>query len=273
VRRHRAGRRGRRTDRRCAWSCATATGWSGTPPAGVADGSATVAPASRRRRHRRPLGPCVVAPPPHAARRRARACSTPRAVVDRAMSYTALREVSSRTGTCCVNGRPTFLRLVLDQGLWPDTGLTPPDAGCPAARPRADSGAGVQRGAQAPEDRGPALLRPGRRARDAPGLGRDAQRLPARRPGRPSGCCRSGPTSSPPTAATPPSSPGCRPTSPGACPAWPPTARSGPLAEALAAVARALDGTRPVSVNDGWETTGGDIVGVHDYEPGPRRSC
>jgi hypothetical protein len=33
----------------------------------------------------------------------------------------------------------------------------------------------------------------------------------------------------------------------------------------MAAVARALDGTRPVSVNDGWETAGGDIVGIHDY--------
>jgi hypothetical protein len=41
------------------------------------------------------------------------------------------------------------------------------------------------------------------------------------------------------------------------------------LVEALAATARALDGSRPVSVNDGWETTGGDIVGVHDYSQDP----
>jgi hypothetical protein len=34
---------------------------------------------------------------------------------------------------------------------------------------------------------------------------------------------------------------------------------------ALAAVAGALDGTRPVSANDGWETVGGDVLGVHDY--------
>jgi hypothetical protein len=35
---------------------------------------------------------------------------------------------------------------------------------------------------------------------------------------------------------------------------------------ALAELTRALDPTRPVSANDGWETTGGDIVGIHDYE-------
>ena len=41
------------------------------------------------------------------------------------------------------------------------------------------------------------------------------------------------------------------------------------LIEALAGVTDALDGTRPVSPNDGWETTGGGIVGVHDYTQDP----
>ena len=34
-------------------------------------------------------------------------------------------------------------------------------------------------------------------------------------------------------------------------------------------MAGALDGTRPVSANDGWETVGGDIVGIHDYTQDP----
>jgi len=41
------------------------------------------------------------------------------------------------------------------------------------------------------------------------------------------------------------------------------------LIRALAATAVALDGTRPVSANDGWETLGGDILGIHDYTQDP----
>jgi hypothetical protein len=37
------------------------------------------------------------------------------------------------------------------------------------------------------------------------------------------------------------------------------------LVRALTEIARALDGTRPVSADDGWETVGGEILGVHDY--------
>ena len=35
--------------------------------------------------------------------------------------------------------------------------------------------------------------------------------------------------------------------------------------DALASLTAAIDPTRPVSANDGWETSGGDIVGIHDY--------
>ncbi len=41
------------------------------------------------------------------------------------------------------------------------------------------------------------------------------------------------------------------------------------LVRALTEMANALDGTRPVSANDGWETIGGDIVGIHDYGQNP----
>jgi hypothetical protein len=41
------------------------------------------------------------------------------------------------------------------------------------------------------------------------------------------------------------------------------------LVTALAATADALDGTRPVSANDGWEALGGQVLGVHDYEQDP----
>ncbi len=47
-------------------------------------------------------------------------------VLDAVESYTALRSVMAQGDRFLLNGRPLNLRLVLDQGYWPDTGLTPP---------------------------------------------------------------------------------------------------------------------------------------------------
>ncbi len=48
--------------------------------------------------------------------------------LDEVRSYTALRSVAVDDGRFLLNGRPLRQRLVLDQGYWPDTGLTPPDS-------------------------------------------------------------------------------------------------------------------------------------------------
>ena len=48
-------------------------------------------------------------------------CST------RARSYTALRSIGAQGDKFVLNGRPYQLRMVLDQGYWPDTGITAPD--------------------------------------------------------------------------------------------------------------------------------------------------
>ena len=48
-------------------------------------------------------------------------------VVDSVESYTALRSVAVQGDKFILNGRPMILRLVLDQGYWPDSGLTAPD--------------------------------------------------------------------------------------------------------------------------------------------------
>lgn len=47
-------------------------------------------------------------------------------VLDRVRSYTALRSVALNRDRFMLNGRPYPLRLVLDQGYWPDTLLTAP---------------------------------------------------------------------------------------------------------------------------------------------------
>lgn len=48
--------------------------------------------------------------------------------VDAVKSYTALRSVGVAGNRFMLNGRPYYLRMVLDQGYWPETLLTPPDA-------------------------------------------------------------------------------------------------------------------------------------------------
>ncbi len=48
-------------------------------------------------------------------------------VIDEAWSYTALRSIAVQGDRFVLNGRPLALRLVLDQGYWPETGQTPPD--------------------------------------------------------------------------------------------------------------------------------------------------
>jgi hypothetical protein len=48
------------------------------------------------------------------------------AVLDEAQSYTALRAVAVQGDRFVLNGRPYPLRLVLDQGYWPESGLTAP---------------------------------------------------------------------------------------------------------------------------------------------------
>jgi beta-galactosidase/beta-glucuronidase len=47
-------------------------------------------------------------------------------VIDTVYSYTALRSIAVQGDRFVLNGRPYQLRLVLDQGYWVETGLTPP---------------------------------------------------------------------------------------------------------------------------------------------------
>lgn len=48
-------------------------------------------------------------------------------LLDSVHSYTALRSVATQQDRFVLNGRPLTLRFVLDQGYWPQSGLTAPD--------------------------------------------------------------------------------------------------------------------------------------------------
>ncbi|WP_295900205.1 glycoside hydrolase family 2 protein [uncultured Bdellovibrio sp.] len=49
-------------------------------------------------------------------------------LLDSVYSYTALRSVAFSGDRFLLNGRPYYLRMVLDQGYWPETFLTPPNS-------------------------------------------------------------------------------------------------------------------------------------------------
>ncbi|MGE5646660.1 MAG: glycoside hydrolase family 2 protein [Acidobacteriota bacterium] len=48
------------------------------------------------------------------------------AVIDRVHSYFGFRTVAVERGRVAINGRPVYLKFVLDQGYWPESTLTPP---------------------------------------------------------------------------------------------------------------------------------------------------
>jgi len=48
-------------------------------------------------------------------------------VIDEVLSYTAIRSVDVQGGRFMLNGRPYYLKMVLDQGYWPDSLMTATD--------------------------------------------------------------------------------------------------------------------------------------------------
>ena len=47
-------------------------------------------------------------------------------VLDRVESYIGFRSVAVHDGKVLINGNPTYLKMVLDQGYWPESTITPP---------------------------------------------------------------------------------------------------------------------------------------------------
>ncbi|MGW0228077.1 glycoside hydrolase family 2 protein [Actinopolymorpha singaporensis] len=184
---------------------------------------------------------------------------------DEVFSYVGLRSVGIRDGLFLLNGRPYYLRMVLEQGFWPQSHLAAPDADALRREVELTKGLGftgvrVHQKVEDPRflywcDR-LGLLVWGEMANTFEYSTRAVDRLTrewteAVRRDRSHPCI--------------------------VC--WVPLNESWGVphiatseqqrsfATALYHLTRAIDPTRPVISNDGWEHTDSDIWGVHDYTP------
>jgi len=190
-------------------------------------------------------------------------------VLDTVLSYTALRSIKLRFGQFLLNDRPCPLRMVLDQGYWPETGLTALDS------------AALRYDVELAKDMGFNGVRKHQKIEDprylywADRLGLmvwvempPSYRFDARAVRRTFiewsdaiERCRDHPCVI--TWVTFNESCGLL-NLPGQ-----PAQRH--YVEAMGLLTRTLDPSRPVLGNDGWEAIGGDVIGVHDYDQDPER--
>ena len=186
------------------------------------------------------------------------------AVIDRVRSYTAMRSVAINRDRFMLNGRPYPLRLVLDQGYWPDTLMTAP------------SDAALRRDVELAKEMGFNGVRKHQKIED-PRYLYWADRLGLLVWGEmPSGYAFSARAITRLlkewTEAIE------RDYSHPCLIVWVPFNESWGVpnltsmqahrnaVEALYHLTRMLDSTRPVIGNDGWEASATDILGIHDYD-------
>jgi beta-galactosidase/beta-glucuronidase len=190
-------------------------------------------------------------------------------IVDRVYSYTALRSVTVDGNRFILNGRPYLLRLVLDQGYWPETGLTAPDDDA------------LRRDVELAKAMGFNGVRKHQKLED-PRYLYWADRLGLLVWGEMPSAYRFTNDSIQRTtrewmeALTRDYSHPC-------IIAWVPFNESWGVpnlpnspaerhyVRGLFHLTKTLDPTRPVVGNDGWESVATDIIGIHDYDPDPER--
>jgi beta-galactosidase/beta-glucuronidase len=188
---------------------------------------------------------------------------------DVVQSYTALRSFAVDRDRLVLNGRPYMLRMVLDQGYWPRSGMTPPDPQAYRRDVELTKAMGFNgvRKHQKIED--PRYLY----WADRIGLlvwvempsayrftGRSVERLTQQWVE-----VINRDKSHPCIVAWVPFNESW------GVPNLPDSAWERHYVQALYHLTRTLDPTRPVVGNDGWESVATDIIGIHDYDEAPDR--
>lgn len=190
-------------------------------------------------------------------------------LLDHAVSYTALRSAGAQGDRFVLNNRPYVLRLVLDQGYWPESGLTAPDD-------RA-----LRRDVELAKSMGFNGVRKHQKIED-PRYLYWADRLGLAVWGEMPSAYRFTP-SSVERLTREWTDVMARDYSHPCIIAWVPINESWGVpnltdvpserhfVQALYHLTRTLDSTRPVIGNDGWESVATDIIGIHDYDDRPDR--
>lgn len=190
-------------------------------------------------------------------------------IIDRVKSYTALRSIGIQGDRFILNGRPLMLRLVLDQGYWPESGLTAPDDDALLedvllAKRLGFNGVRKHQKIEAPRylywadrvgllvwEEMPSAYRYTRTSIDR--LTREWMEVMNRD------------LSHPCIIAWVPFNESW------GVPDLPTSPAQRHYVQALYHLTKTLDPTRPVIGNDGWESIATDIIGIHDYDDKPEQ--
>jgi hypothetical protein len=190
-------------------------------------------------------------------------------LLDEVKSYTAIRQIALQGDRFVLNGRPTQLHLVLDQGYWPDTGITPP------------SDAAIRRDVELAKAMGFNGVRKHQKIEDPrylywadtlgllvweemPSAYRFTKRSVARLQ-REWMAAIDRDSSHPCIVAWVPFNESW------GVPNLPEIVQQRHYVQALYHLTKTIDPSRPVIGNDGWESVATDIVGIHDYDDRPQR--
>jgi beta-galactosidase/beta-glucuronidase len=186
---------------------------------------------------------------------------------DVVLSYTAMRSIGIQGNRLVLNGRPISLRLVLDQGYWPETGITAPsdDALRKDVELAKSMGFNGVRKHQKIED--PRYLYWADRLgllvwEEMPSAYRFTRRSIERLMVEWTEAIKRD-SSHPCIIAWVPLNESW------GVPDLPDSPTQRHYVQALYHLTKTLDPTRPVVGNDGWESVATDIIGIHDYDENP----
>jgi hypothetical protein len=190
-------------------------------------------------------------------------------LIDTVRSYTALRSIGVQGDRFVLNGRPYPLRMVLDQGYWPESGITPPSdealrKDVELAKAMGFNGVRKHQKIEDPRylfwadtlgllvwEEMPSAYRYTRSSIER--LTREWASVIERD------------SSHPCIVAWVPFNESW------GVPDLPDSPSQRHYVQALYHLTRTLDSTRPVVGNDGWESVATDIIGIHDYDGQPER--
>ncbi len=188
-------------------------------------------------------------------------------LINEVHSYTALRQIAIQGDRFVLNGRPYLLRMVLDQGYWPESGITPPSdealrRDVELAKAMGFNGVRKHQKIEDPRylywadalgllvwEEMPSAYRFTKKSVEQ--LTREWTEAIARD------------YSHPCIIAWVPFNESW------GIPDLPESPEQRHYVQALYHLTRTLDATRPVIGNDGWESVATDIIGIHDYDDEP----